>query len=434
MDKIRINLQEFLLSISNAVDLVSPKLSNHHHQVAYLSFRLAQELNLPESHIKNVFFAALVHDIGALSINERLEIAENEPFNVDSHAFKGARLLEEFKPLAYEAEIIKYHHLPWDDGRGTIYAGHKVPYESHILHLADRICLRLPQSVHILSSIPEVVSHISKDRSTLFEPDCVDALVRLSKKEYIWLDLISRSPVDMLPKDIFNTISLEIDDLIDLASIFSHIIDFRSRFTACHSAGVANTARRLAELADFSPYECKVMLIAGYLHDLGKLAIDNSILEKPSKLNAEEFDEIRSHTYYTYHLLDAIPQFDRIKIWASYHHEKLNGTGYPFHIQGDNMPLGSRIMAVADIFTAITENRPYRKGMEDVRVVNILKTMVDNGSLDGKITGLLLDHFHEINSCREEAQEKASIQYENFLPSNSSVDIYQHENAVNTIS
>ncbi|HAN22157.1 MAG TPA: phosphohydrolase [Clostridiales bacterium] len=293
--------------------------------------------------------------------------------------------------------------------------GSEVPFESHIIHLADRVCAKIGSTKNVLSQLPNILSEISKDRNTIFEPNTVDALITLSKKEYIWLDLISRSPVKKIPEDIFNILVLRVEDVIDLSFVFSKIIDFRSKFTARHSAGVAKTAQKLAELTGFSTLECDMMLIAGYLHDLGKLAVRNEVLEKCAKLDEDEFNEIRSHTYYTYQLLDNIPQFDTIKTWASYHHEKLNGNGYPFHIEGKNLSLGARVMAVADVFTAITENRPYRKGMEDTQAMEVLNNMVTSGALDGKVIGILLENFHTINDLREDAQQKASEQYKNFL-------------------
>jgi HD-GYP domain-containing protein (c-di-GMP phosphodiesterase class II) len=261
-----------------------------------------------------------------------------------------------------------------------------------------------------------MLSEIRKNTGSIFEPGFVDALFELSTKEYIWLDLISGSPVKMIPDiGLFNILVLYIDDIVDLAFIFSQIIDFRSSFTARHSAGVAKTAERFAQLVGFSPYERKMMLVAGYLHDLGKLAINNEVLEKPEKLNDFEFNEIRAHTYYTYHLLAPIEQLNTINTWASYHHEKLNGEGYPFHIKGENLSLGSRIMAVSDVFTAITENRPYRKSMEDDRAKKVLNGMVTNGSLDGTLVSILTDNFRTINELRENAQNEASERYGNFL-------------------
>lgn len=402
--------------MSNAQDLVSPNLSNHHQQVAYLAFRLAEQMKLPVERQKNIFFAALAHDIGAFSMKERLEIIEKEPFTVHNHAFKGAKLLEEFKPLKHSANIIKFHHLPWNYGEGRFYMGEEVLLGSHIIHLADRVAAILPQNSSVISALPEILSKIKDQSGSIFQPELTEALFELSKKEYIWLDLISDSPLKMIKdSDLINILILEIDDIIDLSYIFSHIIDFRSSFTARHSAGVAKTARKIAELMGFSPYECKMMLIAGYLHDLGKIAISSDILEKPARLNEEEFNEMRTHTYYTYHLLDTIEQFKTINTWASYHHEKLNGTGYPFHIGGDELPLGSRIMAAADVFTAVTENRPYRDGMSSISTVNVLNDMVKSGALDSNVVRLVTDNFEMINNIRESAQQIAVKQFNKFM-------------------
>jgi HD-GYP domain-containing protein (c-di-GMP phosphodiesterase class II) len=416
MDKIQIKLFDLLKCISNAQDLVSTKLSNHHQQVAYLAFRLSEHINLPIEQQYDINLAALIHDIGALSTKERLEIIEMEPVTINNHAFRGAKLIERFKPLQNAAGIIRFHHLPWNNGRGSTCMGENVPLASHIIHLADRTCAIARSDSNIISQIPDIMSTIRKQANTVFHPDLVDALLELSKKEYIWLDLISQYSATIISNiGLFNTHTLEIDDIIDLALVFSHIIDFRSRFTACHSAGVAITAERLAQLSGFSPYECKMMLIAGYLHDLGKIAIIDDILEKPSKLNEDEFNEIRAHTYYTYHLLEPLVQLKTINTWASFHHEKLNGKGYPFHIAGDSLSLGSRIMAVSDVFTAITENRPYRQGMSFDKTKSVLSNMVASNELDGKIVNLLIDHFHEINNIREISQIEAAEQYKNFF-------------------
>lgn len=404
-----------MLCISNAQDLISPLLYNHHQQVAYLSLCLAREMELPIEEQKDILLASLVHDIGALSMNERLEIIEKEPVSVNNHAFIGAKLLGEFKPLQNSVNIIKFHHLPWDNGKGRTYKEESVPFGSQVIHLADRICTMIKYDCNVLSQVPKILDYINKNSNMEFEPSMVNAINRLSKQEYIWLNLISKSPVSMIDTSMFDIIELKIDDIIDIALIFSQIIDFRSSFTARHSAGVAKTAERLAELVGFSPLECKMMLVAGYLHDLGKLAISSSVLEKPAKLNEDEFNQIRCHTYYTYQLLDKITGFSTIKTWASYHHERLDGKGYPFHIKGEDLSLGSRVMAVADVFTAIKENRPYRKGMEDVQATEVLISMVSNGGLDGRVVEVLMDHFQMFNELRENSQQKAAKRYEDFL-------------------
>jgi HD-GYP domain-containing protein (c-di-GMP phosphodiesterase class II) len=332
--------------------------------------------------------------------------------------FKGARLLSEFAPFKPLVQIVKYHHFPWDYGKGLEYKGEVVPLASHIIHLADRVCIRIDRDINILTQLPSILEATVEGRDKLFRPEFVDTLFELSKKEFIWLDLVSDSPVNLISNPyLFETIFLNIDEIIDLAHLISQIIDFRSRFTASHSAGVAVVAAHLAELIGFSHIECKMMLIAGYLHDLGKIAISNEVLEKPVKLNEEEFNEMRAHAYYTFQMLKSIPQFNIINQWASLHHERLDGKGYPFHYNSDLLPLGSRIMAVADVFTAITEDRPYRKGMEKSAVREVLNNMVENGALDQYVVGVLLDHYDEINNLRIAAQEEKLKHYQNFIKS-----------------
>ncbi len=415
MDKIKINLKDFLLCISDAQDLMSPTLSKHHQQVAYLAFRLAEQMNLPVEQQKNIILAALVHDIGALSKKERLEIIETETTQVNNHAFIGAKLLGEFKPLEEAARMIKFHHMPWNAGEGQSYQGEAIPFESHIIHLADRACTFLYTEKNVISMVPKIINKIKTQSNTVFEPSLVDALEKLGDYEYIWLDLMATAPMELINDfGLFDTLLLEIDDIMSLSYVFSQIIDFRSQFTARHSAGVAKTAEQLAKLIGFSPYECKMMLIAGYLHDLGKIAINNDILEKNGKLDDAEFNEIRMHTYYTYRLLERIPQFSEINKWASYHHERLDGTGYPFHIKGDNLPLGSRVMAVADVFTAIKEDRPYRIGMRDEEAIRLLQRMAENHALDEKIVYILIENFESINEIRGQFQEAAANRYNQF--------------------
>lgn len=418
MDKFRINLYELLKSISDAQDFISPLLSNHHQQVAYLSYQLAKEIGLPVNDQKEIFIAGLVHDIGALSTSERLEIIEHETMNANNHAFLGAKLLSNFKPLQNSAQIIKYHHIPWDYGKGNLYKGESVPFGSHIIHLADRVSAMVKKNHNVISYIPQILETINLKCNSVFEPGLVQALSKLSKYEYIWLDLISDSPVNQINTDLFDFIEIDINDMVDLSMVFSQIIDFRSSFTARHSAGVASIAESLAAFVDFSPKECKMMLVAGYLHDLGKLSIENKVLEKPAKLDQDEYNEMRSHSYFTYKLLSHIPQFEQISEWASYHHERIDGNGYPFHIKGINLSLGSRIMAVADVFTAITENRPYRDGMSDMDAIEVLNNMVNDGALDGKIVDILIQNFLMLNEQREKSQQEAQARYQDFLQLN----------------
>ncbi|MGC8574942.1 MAG: HD-GYP domain-containing protein [Caldisericum sp.] len=159
------------------------------------------------------------------------------------------------------------------------------------------------------------------------------------------------------------------------------------------------------------------MEIAGYLHDLGKLAVPKEILEKPDKLSTEEFNVVKSHTYYTYRILSCIPNFETINRWASFHHERLDGSGYPFRLSAFDLPLGSRIMAVADVFTALTEDRPYRAGMDVDKALKIIENMSQNNILDVYTVQLLKKNIAKVNEARIYSQTEALREYEKFSQS-----------------
>ena len=410
-----INLYELISCLTDAVDLISPELADHHQQVAYLSYEIAKELKLPKKQQNDLLLAGMLHDVGAFSLEERLALIEEESLTASHHAFKGAHMLENFHPLTDVANIIRYHHIPWNSGEGRYYNEKKVSFLSHIVHLSDRIAVLINKNYEIIGQIKGIRDAILLQKGTIFVPELVDAFIDLSHKEYVWLDTAYKPLLDIIPKvKGFVNLDLNIEDVVDLTKIFACIIDFRSPFTANHSAGVAKTAEKLAELAGFSPYECKMMLVSGYLHDLGKLAVKNDVLEKPGKLNVDEFNLIKSHTFYTYRLLQTIQGFETINKWASFHHEKLNGQGYPFHLSDSDIPLGSRIIAVADVFTAITEERPYRKGMRNEQVIRVLDSMVLNKSICSHVVSILLDNYDLVNQIRQQAQDNAANEYSYF--------------------
>ncbi len=412
----RIKLYDLMYSLSSAMDLVAPELFNHHQQVAYLSYHLGKEMGLNAEDSLNLLMAGIVHDIGSLSLKERMVMIRDEMDEINSHALRGASLLEMYAPFSPLADIIRYHHLPWAHGEGAACHGKAVPLTSHILHLADRICVLLTDTRHTLLQLPEVLHKIREGEGERFIPSGVAAVMKLAMREHIWLELNDRDPLRFLKRDAaLFSMELDLAQVLQISEIFSHVIDFRSRFTATHSAGVAHTARMLGELSGMSSSECDMLLIAGYLHDLGKITIDNEILEKPGQLDARQYTVIRSHTFYTYRLLSQVQGFETIAEWAAFHHEKLNGNGYPFHLEEKALPYGARIMAVADIFTAITEKRPYREGMTQDQAIQALTAMVDNKTISREIVELLIDHYDLFQHIREESQKRAYEAYEEFF-------------------
>lgn len=116
-----------------------------------------------------------------------------------------------------------------------------------------------------------------------------------------------------------------------MSELYRDLIDFKSTFTATHSAGVSEAASVIARLFGFTEQEEEMMKVAVNLHGLGKLAVPNSILEKPGPLTKHEMAIMKYHTYWTYAVLKGVEGFHQVTEWAAFHHERLDGSGYPFH-------------------------------------------------------------------------------------------------------
>jgi len=197
------------------------------------------------------------------------------------------------------------------------------------------------------------------------------------------------------------------EDFMDFSKLFIYSIDFRSRYTAAHSIGVAAVAERLSKLSGMSENDCEMLKIAGYLHDIGKLSIPIEILEKSSALTKDEYNVIKQHTYYTYHILDNIKGMEKIRDIAAYHHETLDEKGYPFRINKSKLSRESRLMVVADIFTALTEKRSYREPMKKDEVTNILIDMVNKNKIDKDIVEIAINNYEELYEYNKTNQSKA---------------------------
>ncbi len=413
---LQISLLDMVQCLSNALDLISPALVNHHKRTAYIAQSIAETLALPDDEQVIIAMAGALHDIGACALDDRLTSFDYDISRDNTHAVIGSVFLNSFEPLSNLSPLIQYHHNEWARGEENQQA---IPLGSHILHLADRIDILINNNRHILNQMKDITRVILDHKNTIFRPDAVDAFMDLADREYFWLDTVSSSVWEILyKKDIFNRIrQIRLDEinLIEFTRLFAKLIDFRSRFTATHSTGVAFTAEKLASIMGFSDSKCSGIQIAGFIHDFGKLAIPNNILEKPAELTGQESEIIKSHPYYTYRIFENLNSFSEINRWASYHHEYPNGKGYPFHKSGNELTTGSKIVSVCDVFTALMENRPYRRGMKLGKVSTIVNTMVKNGMLDKDVTSILLDNLDEIDDIRHLVQIAANDEYNRWV-------------------
>ena len=425
-----ISVNDLVCALSEAVDLVSRNLSNHHKKVAYLAYSIAQKMKLPSNDIQDIILASLLHDIGAFTLEERIKLSsfESSEDGPNQHAIFGYKLLSGFAPLEKAAELIRHHHADYIKTRDRI-PRDGIPVGSYIIHLADRISVLIDDRHEILKQVPEALATISKKRSS-FHPQAFQAFTRLAFREAFWMEaFLPSSNSSIVAEKIKSSGEInQLETLRKFSEIFAQIIDFRSRFTATHSSGVAAVAMELAAIDGFSRRECQLMEIAGLFHDLGKLAIPSKILEKNGSLDEEELNCIKKHTYYTHLILRKIKGLERITLLAAFHHERIDGTGYPFRIKGRDLSKLARIMAVSDIMTALMEDRPYRLGMGKEETIRTLFMMAENGRIDKGIVALANDNFRRIDEARIRAQSKAQKDYEAFYEAVVDMETYfKHE-------
>ena len=405
----KISLYEILKSFSYSLDLISQTVVGHHNKVAYISLEIGKKMKLSETELKKLVIAALIHDLGVFSIDQTFEDLSFDTRS-NQHAELGYQLLKNNFPVPDIAKIIRYHHHEWKEDNK------KIPNLSHILHLADRISVLINDDSLILSQREGIENIIAQNQKQRFLPEAVSEFMELSKREDFWLNIISEKRVERKIDEFFEPTAwlINYDQLLDISILISHIIDFRSSFTTTHSGGIAVLSSHLSSYFNFSKKDQKKIKIAGYLHDIGKLVVPPKILNKSESLTKEEWSIMKTHTYYTYQALSTSDQLNTIKEWASFHHEKLNGEGYPFRLDEKDLSLGSRIIAAIDVFTAITENRPYREGMKYPEVKNVLNNMAENKELDKRLVDTIIDNFDEFNEIRKEVQIKTKKYFDTF--------------------
>lgn len=406
------NMRALSRTLADTLNMIDPSIENHHQQTAYLAYMIARAAKLDETEVRLTHYAALLHDIGFITTEHPQNVAEAEK-NAKQLARIGANMMEGFPRSAEVANIVRHCQSAWsdylafaDEERETYRRSARM---ASVVHLADAVSTMIRADVPILNQMEPIRRAVSALRGTEFSEDAVDAFLDVSALEFIWMDLrYNPQFLDYFTGEI-ETVSL--DRTVELTAVISHVVDYRSPFTAMHSAGVAASAVALAGYAGMSEDECKMMQIAGHLHDIGKLKVPRAILEKPGKLTEEEFNVIKEHPYYTRLNTMNVEGFEQISRWAAFHHEKLNGRGYPFHLDAAALDTGSRIMAVADIFSAITEVRPYRKGMEREQALGVLRENVRSGGIDAELVALLAERYEEIDRLREAAARREGNRY-----------------------
>lgn len=388
MNDFKISLAELVRALSQALDLAEYNAFVQHGQrVAYIAVRAGQILGLDEEELRAIYYGGLLHDIGVTGAGGVRRL-EDEHF-VKSHASIGATLVAKL-PLPKVPELIIHHHEYYDGSGVDGLSGEKIPLGARLLNLADAVDKLMVGHTQGVGLKELAVALVQRGRARIFDPDVCDALLHIMRQERFWLDLEPRnltSALRFLRTESTATISSQ--ELESIAAVFAEIIDSKSRFTKTHSVGLAAMIRQVGQVNGFDDRSCKLLYSAGLLHDLGKLAIPNEILEKPSGLTPEEYCTVKSHVYYTKAILRQVRGLGDIANWAGNHHERLDGKGYADKLPANALGIEDRLMAVCDIYQALTEERPYRQGESPRKALEIIESMVKGGGLCPQAVGML---------------------------------------------
>ena len=400
----QVDLWQLVYTLSNALDLVGVDDRYHGKRVAVMATTIGEELGWGSPELEAVFFGGLLHDCGVSSTKvHRQLVTELDWSGAGAHCERGEELLVNFTPLAHLAPLVRYHHTHWND-----LAKMDLPQQtvslSNLIYLADRVDALASKHYgqDLLLKRNYIRGTIGRYRDTYFSGELVEAFLSVSVKEAFWLRLepnhINSSAMTWMPEPALR--DLNSADIRQLAGIFAVIVDAKSTFTAEHSIGVAKLSRWLAESGQLSPDICDRLEIAGMLHDIGKLMVPDEILDKPGDLDGPEMAVIRQHSFETYQILKQIRGFEEIAGWAAYHHEALNGRGYPFHLGEDDLSLEARIVAASDVFQALAQKRPYRPSLSGKKILRKMKYRVKVGRLDEDVVGLVES---DLDSCWQAA-------------------------------
>lgn len=188
------------------------------------------------------------------------------------------------------------------------------------------------------------------------------AVALLYKHDRPYIILIMIPPLVMADQALRRYYSLH-REAQETMKVLATTLDERDKYTFYHSVHVAEYARKIAEQLGLSQDEANEIEMAGHVHDLGKVGIEDSILNKKGKLTDKEYDKIKNHPETAYRLLKNLKPYKKCAEYVVHHHERFDGNGYPGRIAGRSIPLGARILSVADSYDAMTTDRPYREAL-----------------------------------------------------------------------
>ncbi|WP_114784141.1 HD-GYP domain-containing protein [Vibrio tetraodonis] len=419
LDNVSIDLRNLLFEIAIALDAVGVDDIQHGYRVAYMAYQCSKKMGWEEEFSQVSFSLGLLHDCGVSQPKERASLfAAMQPENVQAHCDKGYQLLKACSPLSGLALPVLYHHTEW---RTLAQETRPSPVDkklASLIFICDRVdFLYLGSTLDQFGNLTKndknlIIDELAEHSGSLFEPSLVICMSELINSDDFWFSMqpeYIETLASRFPSVPFFSARMGLEDSISVAELFAEIVDTKSPFTSQHSRKVANLSAFLGKKLGFSAKAQRMLYLAGLVHDIGKLKTPSVVLHKPTDLTKEEYACIKRHATDTRHALMNIFQSSQIVDWAANHHERLDGTGYPLGKTAKDIDLPSRIIAVADVFQALTQSRPYRDGLKMSEAMPIIRALVEAGKLDKVVFECLRAHEQHCFGISTGYVEEASV-------------------------
>ncbi|MBU1238189.1 HD domain-containing protein [Myxococcota bacterium] len=359
---------DLVRALSLALDFEDGERLHHAWRVAILAYHIGRTWGYENPSI--LYFSGLLHDIGGITLDHHIlhyvSPGRFEPA-VHNHGEEGAHILEPFEPFASLIPVIRHHHEHVDgSGFPLGLKGNQVPLESSFILAADILDIHLRDQRdknHLGHKILE------QHRNTVLPGSVVDAALKLFEDLPDLLPLVfdpdsikrllfSITPV---PPDLSGIPHLEL--LTQLLWVFARIIDSKHSYSMGHSVRTTWLACRIADGLPEQAVNKWDLIWAGLLHDAGEIGVPENILDKKASLTPFEWVVVKKHTQDTMQILSSVRDLEYLAYSASANHENYDGTGYPFGSRGEEIPLISRIIAIADAYDAMRSDRPHRSAL-----------------------------------------------------------------------
>lgn len=362
----------------------NPKLMDHGSRVGYLVAKMLEVQGKTQKEILESYIIGLLHDVGAYKTEEIDKLIQFETERVFDHSIYGYLIMKVSEVMEDKVDAILHHHTPWEQLKTMRCENSQL---ANLIFLADRVEIYLRTQKKFIS--PEVLK-----KTKCFSEENIELFCEAEEKYDFQKRLLDGSYINDTEKYLYQAEFSE-EELKKLIRMVAFLIDFRSESTVTHTITMVSAAVALGNLMNLNKQQIDEIYTGAYIHDLGKVAIPLEVLEKPGRLDYDEMEVMKTHIILTGNIIGGHVSDNVYKI-AMRHHEKLDGKGYPYGIKEEDMSLSEKIVAVADIFSALTGKRSYKDSMPKEKVVSIMQQMADNHQISEEVVQLLIDNYEMV--------------------------------------